>query len=333
MNDDDKGNQGATRNHVSWFSWSKKEEGNTVVLGGLINLNPYKKDAKEYLLSDAATQEKTDIWNTFLKNVKKKGIENFSGWKIVEYDKIKLNKMKEKILLYQNDQEKLQKLIDKIQAGIDPLLEDDATDKTTDTTVVPITKLETKVEYADKTNREKVLTSLNKVIEEDKKKPIEYRWWWRTDPDKWLDCSGLLYYTIKKAGLNESLFDSRSMFKKLDTKLVEVDADKKIKKDALKDIQKWDFIFWNSINTKYKRSTWAIPEITKDTKTYRIHHIAFVDKINYDDGTIDVVESNGAQWVTKSTININDWLTTNKSYQSELYVGHVNYDDFTPAAA
>ena len=77
------------------FLDQKKEEGNTVVLGGLINLNPYKKDAKEYLLSDAATQEKTDIWNTFLKNVKKKGIENFSGWKIVEYDKIKLNKMKE----------------------------------------------------------------------------------------------------------------------------------------------------------------------------------------------------------------------------------------------
>lgn len=85
-------------------------------------------------------------------------------------------------------------------------------------------------------------------------------------------------------------------------------------------------LFWNSIDTSYHRSAGPIPEITKENKKYRIHHIAFVEKINYADGTIDVVESNGSQGVTKNTINVADWLTNKKEKNSELYIGSINYN-------
>jgi hypothetical protein len=38
-----------------------------------------------------------------------------------------------------------------------------------------------------------------------------------------------------------------------------------------------------------------------------------------------VFESNGLQWVTKSTINVNHCLTEKWSKNSELYVSHIDY--------
>lgn len=298
-----------------------------------VNLNPLQKDAIEFLTTETAVTEKTDIFSTIGKNIKKKFIEKFTWWTMVEYDKIKLNKMKALIVANKDNQIKLQELITQIQAGTDPTIDAPVADDKTPA-VVPVVTPENNIEYADKTNRDKVIIALDTILAKDAKTAIPYVWWGKDiETQWWVDCSWLLYDTIKDAWLNEKLFSSRSAFLDLKTKLVQLDADKKIKKDGLENIQKWDFIFWNSTNPEYSRSAGEIPTITKDHKDYRIHHIAFIDKINYDDGTIDVVESNGSQGVTKSTVDVNYWLTTKNKSVSELYVAHVNYDTFVPVTA
>jgi hypothetical protein len=172
--------------------------------------------------------------------------------------------------------------------------------------------------------RDKLLTTLDTILEEDKENPIPYSRWGRVDPSKWLDCSGLLYYTMDRAGFDVSPFTSRTMFSQLPTARIDYDKNGSIKKE-LWNIQRGDIIFWNSIDKKYKRSTWAIPTTKKDGASYRIHHVAFVDAINYEQGTIDIVESNGSQWVTKNTINVKDRLENKWRKKSELYVAHMDY--------
>lgn len=173
--------------------------------------------------------------------------------------------------------------------------------------------------------REKVLLSLHRIMLQDKANHIQYLWWWRTDPDQWFDCSWFIYYTIKQAGIAiDAWCTARGIFKNFTTQLVQLDQDKHIK-TAFEHIQQGDVLLWNSIDTEYKRSTGPIPEITKDGKIYRIHHIAFIDKINYSEGTIDIFESNGSQWVTKNTISVHHWLTQKWIKNSQLYVAHIDY--------
>jgi len=239
-----------------------------------------------------------------------------------------LNKMKALLIQNKDNKAKLEEFKQQLESWIDPTLAVIAGTAVTTAAVDSTSSVENKDparESIDIPNREKVLKSLDDVLAQDAKSPIKYTWWSR-DISKGLDCSWLLIHTWNQSGIKSPWGDSRAIFKSLDPQLVQLDEEKKIKQDGLKDIQKWDVIFWNSINPKYKRSTGNIPEITKDDKTYRIHHIAFVDKINYDDGTIDIVESNGSQWVTKSTIEVNDWLTRKEKNQSELYIAHVDYN-------
>jgi len=82
-----------------------------------------------------------------------------------------------KALITQNkdNQIELEKLMTQIQAGIDPTIVEDNTNKSTDPTVVaPVVAAAATIEYDDKNGREKVLTSLNKVVAEDKIDPIRY---------------------------------------------------------------------------------------------------------------------------------------------------------------
>lgn len=172
--------------------------------------------------------------------------------------------------------------------------------------------------------REKVIASLNNLMAQDKIHHISYLRGWRANLEKWLDCSGLIVYTLKQAGIiMDPTFTSRTAFKDFPIQWVEMNEDKKIKNN-LKNIQQGDFLFWNSINPAYKRSTGPIPEITKNGKMYRVHHMAFIERINYRDGTIDIIES-WSQWVAKNTINVQHCLKEMWDKDSELYVAHVNY--------
>ncbi|MFA7298431.1 MAG: NlpC/P60 family protein [Candidatus Absconditabacterales bacterium] len=189
---------------------------------------------------------------------------------------------------------------------------------------------ENNVEYNDTTNREKVLTSLNKVVEKDKTSPIRYTWGGKTDPEKGLDCSGLLYYTIDQAGLTMP-GDSRSMFQTFNPKKLELKEGTHQVTTDVSDIKEGDVIRWNSTNPDYHRSTGAIPKIEKNNKEYRIHHVAFIKKIDTDTGIVTVVESNGAEGIVESKVDIAKQLT-GTNHKSELYVAHVNYDNLPTKA-
>ncbi len=101
-----------------------------------VNLNPLQKDAIEYLTTETAVTDKTDILSTIGKNIKKKVIEKFTWWTMIEYDKIKLNKMKALIVANKDNQTKLQELITQIQAGTDPTVDAPVVDDKTKTPVV-----------------------------------------------------------------------------------------------------------------------------------------------------------------------------------------------------
>lgn len=218
-----------------------------------VNLNPLQKDAVEYLTTDKTVPDKTDFFSNIGKNIKKKFVEKFTGWTMLEYNKASLNKMKALITQYKDDQTKLQELMTQIEDGIDPTI---AAVAATTPVVADAVTPDTKVEYDDKTNREKVLTQLNKVIEEDKKDPINYLWWGKKDPEGWLDCSWLIYYTLDQAWLKTSL-DSRSMFNDFDTKKLELKEWTHEVTTDVSDIQEGDIIRWNSTNKDYSRRTWA----------------------------------------------------------------------------
>lgn len=292
-----------------------------------VNLNPLQKDAMEYLTTEKSISEKKDILSIIGKNIKKKFVEKMTGWTMLAYDKASLAKMKALIIENKDNQWRLQELMDQIASGVDPTLVALPTVAAAPMTAPADTtnKPKVRVEYDDKTNREKVVTSLGKVIEEDKKNPIEYKRWGRTDPEKWLDCSGLIYYTLAQAGLKIGE-TSRDMFQTLDTKKLELKPDSHEMTTDVSDIREGDIVFWNSTNPDYHRSTWPIPTIEKDGTEYRIHHVAFIKKIDPDTGMVTVVESNGAQGVTESEIDVAKVLTDTK-HKSELYVAHVNYDD------
>lgn len=87
-----------------------------------INLNPFKKDAVEYLLTNQ--EEKTWFFDTLGKNIKKKVMEKLWWSTSLEYDTIKLNKMKSLIVENKDNQAKLEELMTQIQSGIDPTIED-----------------------------------------------------------------------------------------------------------------------------------------------------------------------------------------------------------------
>jgi hypothetical protein len=81
------------------------------------------------------------------------------------------------------------------------------------------------------------------------------------------------------------------MFSRLDTHQIELnsevakDVHKTIKEDTLKDIRKGDILFFHSTSDV---SPWAalnvtMPTATKEGKTYKIHHVAFIEKINYSE--------------------------------------------------
>ncbi len=88
-----------------------------------VSLNPLQKEALEYLTTETTGKDKKDIFTTIRKNIKKKSIEQISGWTMLAYDKKSLSKMKALIMQNKNDEAKLQELMTQIQAGTDPTIE------------------------------------------------------------------------------------------------------------------------------------------------------------------------------------------------------------------
>lgn len=176
-----------------------------------------------------------------------------------------------------------------------------------------------KIEELDKNKRDATMQQAELFVE----KWVDYEWWWwRKAFNEWLDCSGLIITSMNNAGVISPGWDSREMFKKLETQKLELEGNGL---KNLKWISKWDLLFWNSTNPKYERTQSKIPKITKDEKEYRIHHIAFVKNIDYNNGLVEIIESNWSQWVVSQTIDVKKELTE-KTHKSELFVWKVDYN-------
>ena len=300
-----------------------------------VNLNPLQKEALEYLTTETTTKDKKDIFETIRKNIKKKSIEQISGWTILAYDKTSLSKMKALIMQNKNDQAKLQELMAQIQAGTDPTIETKNENTLNTTTAVAgwwvatVTGVEA---LPDSDKRKQVIEIVNKILKKDKDHPIHYTWWWRDSIYKGLDCSWLIIYAFHQAKFIAPWWDdSREMFTSLPTeKLIIKDKSESI--EPISWVKEGDVLFRNTTNAQYDRKNNKIPTIEKNGHEYRIHHMAFVRSIDYVKGEITIVESNGAEWVTERTINAKEVLEKT-DHKSELYVGKVNYDNllaYTP---
>lgn len=206
------------------------------------------------------------------------------------------------------------------------------------------TSQENSIEYNDYSAREKITASMDNLIEKDKVEPIPYVWW-AEDIDKewWLDCSWMVDYVLKEAWADLLLWKelverntTRQYFKETWATLVlwKNEATTKeewlelIKKEGrLKWLQKWDVVIWNSATEDYQPD-WAKMEY--NGKEYYLHHIAMITSVDENKWTIDVLESNGSQWVTENTLDIREWLhgENHKNKASEMYVGKMNYDKY-----
>jgi len=192
--------------------------------------------------------------------------------------------------------------------------------------------------------RERINQSLDNLLELDKNSPIKYvRWGDDIAREWWLDCSGMVDYIIKQAWW-QIVYNwrvtwrntAREYFQDFDTVKVLDKNEARNKKEAkeisynrLKDmnLQRGDLLHRDSIDPRYKRSTWPIPSLTKDWKEHRIHHIAVIDSIN-SDWTINIVESNGSQWVTKNIVDPRKQLNWVWKKKSELYVSKLDYSKY-----
>lgn len=208
------------------------------------------------------------------------------------------------------------------------------------------TSQESSIEYDDQSAREKIITSMNNLIEKDKVTSIPYvRWGEDIDKEWWLDCSGMVDYVLKEAWADLLLWKelverntTRQYFKETWAKLVlwKNEATTKeewlelIKKEwRLQWLQKWDIVIWNSVAEEYQPD-WS--EMEYKGKEYYLHHIAMIKSVDEDKWTIDILESNGSQWVTESTIDIWERLYWEKYKKkaSEMYVGKMDYTAYFP---
>lgn len=326
------------------FLDSKKEGivGTTASLG--VNLNPLKKDAINYLTSDTSVVEKSDIFSNLRKNLKKALLGKITWWTSLEYNQQALDKMKALILASKDNQAKLQELMSQIQSGVDPTLGVAVASTAVTAASWEEVQANSFVEYIDKTNREKVITAMDMLLEKDKAGAIPYVRWGEDLEKEWgLDCSGMVDYILNQAWLDwatskelKSRNTTREYFKETNAHLVlgKDEATTKeewlalIKKEnRLSWLKKWDVIIWNSVAEAYKPN-WAL--MKNDDKEYYLHHMGMIEKVDIDAWTIDIVESNGKEGVTKSTIDIWDRLhgENHKAKQSEFYVGAMNYNNY-----
>lgn len=298
-----------------------------------VNLNPLKKNAMEYLLSEWATKKK-DIFAKMGENIKKKVIEKVSWWTMLAYDKASLNKMKALITQYKDDQNKLQELMSQIAEGTDPTLVPGTTAETkTPTNVVPATiaaswaaAIETTETMSD--GRKAVITNIGAILTEDKKNPINYNRWGHDSTDKGLDCGGLIVYAYNQAWLKVD-GNGRELFQKFPSKKLEVDDKGAITTDT-SEFQEWDVLIFDALDPAYydtsDHKNWMHPIQGTEGQTIHPHHFAFIKEFDRAKGIVKIVESNGSQGVTESECSVSDWLNKKGEKKSALHAIHVDYD-------
>ncbi len=301
-----------------------------------VNLNPFRKEAVEYLTSGIAEEEQSDIFSTIGKNLKKAITEKLTWNMDLEYDQVRLNAMKQIIIANQNNTLELENLKQKIALGIDPTL-DGVPVTTVPATTVPTvntsdyapTISSSVEEITDR--RTAVITNLAAILAQDKKNDIKYNRWWHTSIDAWLDCGGLIVYASNQAGLKVE-DNGRSLFQKFPSKKLEVDGNGEITTDTSQ-FKEWDILVFDSLNPAYHdasenksrqyKITWT------DGQKIHPHHFAYIKSFDRKRGIVNIIESNGSQGVTESECSIAKWLDEKQvgKRTSALHAVHINYDE------
>jgi hypothetical protein len=172
--------------------------------------------------------------------------------------------------------------------------------------------------------RKDVLDRLDKIVKHDKKNPVKYARWGSTSVNKWLDCSGLIKYTLHQAWIESPWLDSKDMFQNTTTTKLEMNSNKWFAN--IESYQPGDLLFRNTTNSKYNWKNSKISKIKKDWKEYRIHHVAFIKEIYPDTWKIIIVESNWTEWLIQREIDY-DYELNKSAHKSEIFAGKVNYDN------
>lgn len=299
-----------------------------------VNLNPLKKTAMDYLLSEGVTKKQkflSKIWES----IKKKIIEKVSWWTMLAYDKVSLNKMKALITQYKDDQNKLQELMSQIAEGTDPTIAPETTaEATRPINVVPpativaawAAGIESTETISDR--RKAVVTNMGAILAVDKKHPIRYDWWGHLSTKKWLDCGGLIVYASNHAWLKLG-GNGRELFQKFPSKKLEVDDKGAITTDT-SNFQEWDVLIFDALDSRYYDTPghrkWMHPIQGTEGQTIHPHHFAFIKSFDRARGIVKIVESNGSQGVTESECSISSWLNKKGKEKSALHAIHVDYD-------
>lgn len=296
-----------------------------------VNLNPFKKEAVAYLTSGTAQEEKSDIFSTIGKNLKKAITEKLTWNMDLEYDQARLNAMKQIIIANQNNTVQLEDLKKKIASGIDPTLGavPVATPTNVSTPEYSPTISSSVEEITDR--RKAVVANIDAVLAQDKKTDIEYNRWGHTSIEAGLDCGGLLVYASAQAGLKVG-GNGRELFQKFPSKKLEVDADGKLTTDVSQ-FQEGDVLIFDSIDPAYydtSENRGRQHEITwTDGQKIHPHHFAYIKSFDRERGIVNIIESNGSQGVTESECSIAKWLDEKQvgNRKSALHAIHVNYDE------
>lgn len=179
------------------------------------------------------------------------------------------------------------------------------------------------VEAEKWSKQEKLLAMLDKILKYDKTNNIKYQRWGRESLKKGLDCSWLIVYALRQIWLKEMWAEGRAMFNNLKTEKIDQEKDSRALSENVT-MKPGDLLFWDSKNPKYKFSVGPIPELEKDGKNYRIHHVAFIKEVDYATGEFTIIESNGVSGVVERKVSLAE--EKKKKHTSDLYVWHVDYD-------
>lgn len=184
----------------------------------------------------------------------------------------------------------------------------------------------------DNLYRQAVLDGITDIQRINNLKPITYKMWARivsdTDENPAIDCSGLICHIWRNAWFAvNSEYTTRVFFRKYNTEVLLEKGQTKASIN-LDNIKPWDLIYWNATNDAYDRSSEPIPNLMKDDKKYRIHHIALVKDIYPNTNEILIFESRYPEGVGERRLSIVHELENTES-QSELYVSRIDYNKLT----
>lgn len=271
---------------------------------------PWLLLAEMWTVEDYLTSE----W--ILDQIKDKAVLGTILWKVLEKETMdKLDSIKEKLHTIKTENE-LTSLESEILGGVVPQQLSEEEQKAEEERQKEFTsKLDEELEKISE-KKDKFLLILDKILQYDKNNKVKYGRWWRESLKKGLDCSWLIIYALKQIWLTWIGGDSRAMFSKWITDSKENKVTENTK------LEPWQLLFWDSKNPKYNFSRAKIPEIEKDWKKYRIHHVAVVK--SFSNWIITIVESNWRNGVVERKISIEE--EKKKKHKSDLYFWKVDFD-------